>query len=359
MARIRTVKPEMFVSESLAACSVTAERTFVGLLTLSDDKGRFRDHPAIIAGRLWPLRPEHTPLDVEDDLAQLAQAGLICRYTGCDGRSYLHIVTWDRHQKIDRPSAPRTPRCPHHQAAQMCGGCGADHCPRRLPSPAPTPTPTSTPPDVQHPPVEGSTNPRRAPEQEVSTGLPAQDGQGTPDAAATRPNETPTDTPLAAPAGVTEEEAGQRLLVKPSPKARQGLDEGSTSGPRILDPGSVPRGRTAPAPGTVSGSVSAKQLLAEYVTGCSHRPPNGTLGHLGKEIRALLDEGFDPEPVRSALERMRAKGLHPSVLPSVVNEVLNASPPAAASGAGPWASGRPAYTPWMNPTDTSVYEEAL
>lgn len=40
LARIRTIKPEAFVSESLATVSLTAERTFLGLLTQADDQGR-------------------------------------------------------------------------------------------------------------------------------------------------------------------------------------------------------------------------------------------------------------------------------------------------------------------------------
>ncbi|EST31733.1 hypothetical protein M877_06240 [Streptomyces niveus NCIMB 11891] len=100
-------------------------------------------------------------------------------------------------------------------------------------------------------------------------------------------------------------------------------------------------------------TVSAKDLVAEYVAGCARRPPEDFLAHLGRKIRVLLDERFEPETVRTALERLRAKGLHPSVLPSLVNEVLNASPPhgtqapSSASGAGPLASA--AYTPYLNP----------
>jgi hypothetical protein len=116
MARIRTIKPEAFTSDSLASVSLTAERTFFGLLTQADDHGRHRDHAAVIAGALWPLRPDHTPIDVEDDLQQLAAAGLICRYTGDDGKPYLHITGWHKHQKIDRASRSRHPACPHHTA---------------------------------------------------------------------------------------------------------------------------------------------------------------------------------------------------------------------------------------------------
>lgn len=118
MARIRTIKPEAFASESLATVSLAAERTFFGLLTQADDHGRFRDQPAVIAGLLWSLRPEHNPVDVDDDLNQLAAAHLICRFEGDDGKRYLHIVTWRQHQKINRPSGVRFPACPHHDVEQ-------------------------------------------------------------------------------------------------------------------------------------------------------------------------------------------------------------------------------------------------
>ncbi|MEU3077786.1 hypothetical protein [Streptomyces laurentii] len=131
MARIRTIKPEAFESEDLASVDVTAVVTFFGLLTHADDAGRHRDNAAIVAGRLWALRPGHTPTHVAQDLEQLAERGLICRYTGCDGKTWLHIVTWDRHQKINRPSASRLPRCPQHDAARACGECGLARCPGR------------------------------------------------------------------------------------------------------------------------------------------------------------------------------------------------------------------------------------
>ncbi len=89
--------------------SLSAERTFFGLLTQADDQGRFRDQAAVIAGQLWSLRREHGPEAVEDDLIQLDGAGLICRYEGADGKRYLHIVTFAKHQKINRPSGVRTP----------------------------------------------------------------------------------------------------------------------------------------------------------------------------------------------------------------------------------------------------------
>ncbi|KOT76378.1 hypothetical protein ADK70_38540 [Streptomyces rimosus subsp. pseudoverticillatus] len=327
MARIRTIKPEAFESEDLASVSVTAERTFYGLLTLADDSGRFRDHPAIIAGRLWALRAEHTAAHVAADLEQLAGAGLICRYTGCDGRTYLHIVTWQRHQKIDRPSASRVPRCPEHQARQKCGGCAGEPCPAAVPT---VPRPI-----------------RRGFDRHVSSGSP-----GEPDATeAEQPSDASGTCEPAAPGEgatqVPDEPAGQKVVAEGSASPR----EGSPSGPRISDPGSVPSGRPAPAPDATAEPVTAKHLVAEYVSACAHRPPKDKLGHLGRQVRRLLDEGFQPEPIRTALERLRVKGLHPSVLPSLVDEVLNAEVPPSASGAGPWASHHSAsYVPYFNAT---------
>src|SRR3954468_5333253 len=138
MARIRTIKPEAFASESLAAVSLSTERTFFGLLAQADDHGRFRDQPAVIAGLLWSLCPGHGPLGVEDDLTQIHAAELICRYQGANGKQYLHIVTFGRHQRINRPSGVRHPDCPHHDHGVPRESSPVTHAPLTEPS-APSP----------------------------------------------------------------------------------------------------------------------------------------------------------------------------------------------------------------------------
>src|SRR5215472_9844738 len=127
LARIRSLKPEAFSSDSLAKVSVNAERTFYGMSTIADDRGRLPDKPAQINGDLWSMRGGHTVAELEGELEELAKADeLVCRYTGCNGKRYLHLVTWDWHQKIDHPSKTRLPRCPHHPVsvtgqAEECG----------------------------------------------------------------------------------------------------------------------------------------------------------------------------------------------------------------------------------------------
>ncbi|MFI1358147.1 hypothetical protein ACH4TV_31875 [Streptomyces sp. NPDC020898] len=348
MARIRTVKPEMFESESLAECSVTAMLTFIGLLTQADDSGRHRDHPAIIAGRLWALRPEHTAAHVAQDLEELAAAGLICRYAGCDGRTWLHVVTWEQHQKINKPTASRVPRCPSHQGHQPCGKCQTGACPAKRT--APSVTSPGTLPEDSGSPLGGVHHP-------VATVTGPAEATADPGEPMSAPLTAPA-APIAAPSGKT---TGQTAFPKDSRRTTGGLPEGSRSGSRILDPGSFLTGREAPAPDPLPRSVSAKELVAEYIRNCPRRPPEDVLGLLGRKIKVLLDERFDPEDIRAALERLRAKGLHPSVLPSLVNEVVNAAPQAAsasssASGAGPWASTTSSgYTPYLNPTEPTTF----
>ncbi|BFP56437.1 hypothetical protein SCMC78_62440 [Streptomyces sp. CMC78] len=340
MARIRTIKPEAFTSESLAEVNVAAERTFFGLLTQADDHGRHRDNAAIIAGLLWPLRAEHTSVHVEDDLHQLANAGLICRYTGCDGRRYLHIVTWSEHQKIDKPSQSRLPSCPQHQAADRCAPCKGS-CSRRTEgsytaSRGLAETSGRAPRALELPAVPASTTPDHA-------AGPAADQQ-----------EAAADEAIGALGRDGAKSAGQMVVSEGSPNLPRSRSEGSAPGSRILDPGSlVPTGRTAPA-----ASVSAKGLLGEYVAGCDQRPPSDVIGHLGRITKKLLDEGIAPDHIRAGLANFAANPKHPSVLTSMVNEAMNARPGGLARpGIRP---NVPAHQAWTNPANASAaYAEEL
>ncbi|MFJ5074962.1 hypothetical protein ACIP8Z_10215 [Streptomyces sp. NPDC088553] len=339
MARIRTIKPEAFVSESLAEVSVEAERTFFGLLTQSDDHGRHRDNAAIIAGLLWPLRAEHTSVHVEDDVHQLATAGLVCRYTGCDGRRYLHIVTWSEHQKIDKPSQSRLPSCPQHQAAARCAPCKGT-CTRRAEESA----------SALRGLAETSPNaPRSLDPAALSTATLREHTDETP---ATRQDTFDHIAGAHHHAGVKS--AGQCASADDSPSLPRNLGEGSAPGSRILDPGSlVPTGRTAPADG-----VSANQLVGEYVAACDERPPNDVIGHLGRIAKKLLGEGIAPEHIRAGLQNFAANPKHPSVLTSMVNEAMNARPGGLARpGSRP---NVPAHQAWTTPANAAVaYSEEL
>ena len=72
--------------------------------------------------------------------------------------------------------------------------------------------------------------------------------------------------------------------------------------------------------------VTPQTLIAEWIEHCEQRPPGRVVGQVSKELKALLDEGIEPERVRAALAEWNRKGLHPSTLASVVHEITNRRP---------------------------------
>ena len=109
--RIRTIKPEFWRSEDIAALSVEDRLLFIGLWSYVEDNGVGRDEPQLIQCDLYPLDTfTEASVRTHGGLMRLSQQGLITRFEGPDGRRYLQINSWDKHQKINRPSKPRFPQ---------------------------------------------------------------------------------------------------------------------------------------------------------------------------------------------------------------------------------------------------------
>lgn len=72
-----------------------------------------------------------------------------------------------------------------------------------------------------------------------------------------------------------------------------------------------------------SATPTTQTIVAEWIDRCRKRPPSPTIGQMAKSIEALLAEGIDADDVRRGIAAWTTKGLHPSTLPSVVNEVMN------------------------------------
>jgi hypothetical protein len=287
VARIRALKPEAFQSESLAAVSVEAERTCFGLSTLADDRGRHADKPLTINGALWAERPWHTAEHLLAELEELLGEGILCRYVGCDGRRYIHLVTWDRHQKIERPSKSRLPRCPHHLVSvtgrvEECGTHGTEPCPLTEPSPNPHRTSgegsiaglaaVSSPPEAA-----GIPNDRSAPGSVANEGKPR--------------SERVSGNP-------------HRTLTEPSvPDLRsKTVDRRS----RIVD---LPPSAGADAPsGGGTPAVHAGTIVGAYCDGAKlaglDEPSAKLKARVGKDARRLLGEGKNPERLVAAATEM-------------------------------------------------------
>lgn len=107
--RIRSIKPEILEDDKTAALSDSAWRVFVSSFLLADDHGNFRASPALVDGHIfWASRKPRE--SVANILGTLARVGLITLYQ-VRGQPYAKINGWPKHQKVDKPGAPRMPRC--------------------------------------------------------------------------------------------------------------------------------------------------------------------------------------------------------------------------------------------------------
>lgn len=111
MARIRSIKPDFFTSETVASLPLSARLTFIGLWTYADDNGVGLDNDMLINAAIWPLEEDslETLARTREDLATLSRIGLVKRYRDSRKR-YLFISSWDEHQKVDHPGKKRYPR---------------------------------------------------------------------------------------------------------------------------------------------------------------------------------------------------------------------------------------------------------
>lgn len=120
MARIRSVKPSLRTSETVAAWPFEVRYAWVLLWGYLDDVGRGLDIPKTIAGDLFPLDDKVTAATVDRWLTVMSTArsddkdAPLCRYEA-NGRRYIHSVYWSEHQRPNRPLASQHPPCWEHE----------------------------------------------------------------------------------------------------------------------------------------------------------------------------------------------------------------------------------------------------
>lgn len=102
MARIRSVKPSLFGSYSMAKVPIEARYLFIGLFTEADDTGMLIDSPKRIAGSLFPHDDKVTERKVDAWLDKLQEVGSILRYRVNGGR-YIVLPEWESHQRVSHP----------------------------------------------------------------------------------------------------------------------------------------------------------------------------------------------------------------------------------------------------------------
>ena len=103
----RIIKESICTSEKIGSLSDFEFRLWIGLITQADDMGRGDARPAIIKGRVFPLRERVTAKDIDSAIHGLAAKGCVSLYT-VGGKPYFWFPTWSEHQRV-RDCKPKFP----------------------------------------------------------------------------------------------------------------------------------------------------------------------------------------------------------------------------------------------------------
>ena len=118
MARIRTVKPELFRHEELFAAEMDYKLplrlSFIGLFACCDREGRFKWRPQQLKLDIFP----YDNLDLALVLKALEERGFIHRYE-CQGKWYGCIPSWPLHQKIDHHEKQSSIPAPFEELSEV------------------------------------------------------------------------------------------------------------------------------------------------------------------------------------------------------------------------------------------------
>ena len=96
----RIIKESICTSDTLNGLSAEEETFFYRLMVQCDDYGCMDARPSILRARCYPLRLDSVgEADVVRWLSALVRVGIVSLYQ-VDGRPYLYMVTWSKHQQI-------------------------------------------------------------------------------------------------------------------------------------------------------------------------------------------------------------------------------------------------------------------
>src|SRR4029077_4725218 len=103
MARIRSIKPELFMSPQVMNVGPLARLLFIGLISQADDDGRGSADPRKLKGLIFSGDDAISAADVAEMLEELLLQDLGVLYDGVKhGRLYA-LPSWGSHQYVERP----------------------------------------------------------------------------------------------------------------------------------------------------------------------------------------------------------------------------------------------------------------
>jgi hypothetical protein len=126
MARIRSVKPELRTSMTVAQWPREVRYFWVLLWGYLDDHGYGLDEPRLIKPDCFPMDDDLTPGDIDKWLDLIASSVIapgepppLCRFE-VGGRRFLHATKWPIHQRPQHPAIPKFPVCERSHEGLPC-----------------------------------------------------------------------------------------------------------------------------------------------------------------------------------------------------------------------------------------------
>lgn len=108
MARIRTLKPELWLSPQVMNLSHGARLLFIGLITQADDEGRGSADARRLKAAIFP-GDDILAANVSEWLIEVSAQRLVIVYDGGEHGQIYQLPSWSDHQSIDRPKPSRYP----------------------------------------------------------------------------------------------------------------------------------------------------------------------------------------------------------------------------------------------------------
>lgn len=102
MARIRSIKPEIWTNEQFVECSTMARLLYLGMQNFCDDAGNIPASVKTLKMQVFP-GDDCTAAQVSGFVEELITNGLVDEYQA-GGTTYWHVMSWDSMQKVDRPN---------------------------------------------------------------------------------------------------------------------------------------------------------------------------------------------------------------------------------------------------------------
>jgi len=103
------IKPEFWSDEKTGMLLSSDEKClFIGTWNFADDEGLINGNPVYLKSSIFPYANNISPEQIENILIKLSELEMIFRYKK-NKQSYLWIVKFKTHQRIDKPGKPQNP----------------------------------------------------------------------------------------------------------------------------------------------------------------------------------------------------------------------------------------------------------